>query len=226
MRGVSHGAVIRKIRISARHALAVWDPDATFSSGSMKLGARVFSNVVGPDARKGQAMGVFDMGNAEHSSVTESLAANAHEILKFPVGDALRELSGEWGMAWADVAVMVGASVPALRKWRAAEGASGENYRKVAELLAFIRALHEVGVNEPAVWILMPLVDGYTVTPRHLYGSMSVPTLVDVASSSGIPEAALDELSPGWRQSYATDFELTTAADRQPAIVNRRQSDG
>lgn len=118
-------------------------------------------------------------------------------------------------MAWTDAAKMVVVSVLALRKWRIAGGVSGENHRRLAELLAFIRVLHEVGIKEPAGWISIPMVDGYTVVPMHLYGSIAAPMLLEVGSSSISPITALDELSPGWRQEYETDFEVKTAFDGQ-----------
>ncbi len=157
---------------------------------------------------------------------TDSLAAHTNQIIKLSIQDVLGELSTQWGVAWVDVARMVGVSVPALRKWRVVGRVSGENQRRVSELLAFIRVLKEAGVQEPGSWISIPMVDGYTATPRHLYGASSASVLVDVASNSIRPEDALDELVPGWKEDYSTDFVVRPGPDGLPAIVHREQIHG
>lgn len=164
--------------------------------------------------------------NGHRKTFSNNISARAAEISKQPIRETLQELSGTWGMAWADIARMVGVSVPALRKWRTSGGASGENLRRVAGLLAFIQVLNGVGVREPAAWISIPLVDGYTVAPRHLYESGTASTLVDIASSSISPAAAIDELLPSWRIEYSTNFEVVTADDGYPAVIDRRRVDG
>lgn len=63
--------------------MAVWDPDVTFFSGPMKLGTLVFGNVLGPGAREGHSMGIFDIGSAEYSSsyAEEAVMVDASELV-------------------------------------------------------------------------------------------------------------------------------------------------
>lgn len=165
---------------------------------------------------------------ADHrKSFADSIEAHVRDLLKRPLSAVLEELAETWGVAWADVARMVGVSVPALRKWRASGGAAGDNVRRVAELTAFLRLLREVGVEEPASWLSIPSVSGYTVTPRHLYKpGAAAAALVDLASASSSPEEILNELHPSWRTDYATDFEVVVAEDGMPAIVRKNSANG
>lgn len=164
--------------------------------------------------------------NGHRESFAESLDVHVRDVLKQSLGDALEELAETWGVAWADVARMVGVSVPALRKWRTSGNASGENVRRVAEVVAFLRILREVGIAEPASWISVPCVRGYTVTPRHLYTPESSAVLIDMASSSIDPVTVLDELSPLWKDTYSSDFEVVTAEDGEVAIVSKSRAHG
>jgi hypothetical protein len=160
-------------------------------------------------------------------SFADSIEAHVRDLLKRPLTTVLQELAETWGVAWADVARMVGVSVPALRKWRTRGGAAGDNMRRLAELTAFLRLLKEVGVEEPASWISIPSVGGYTVTPRHLYKpGMAAAALVDLASGSIAPEEVLSELHPSWKTDYATDFEVVVAEDGMPAIVTKKPVNG
>lgn len=164
---------------------------------------------------------------ADHrKSFAESIEAHARDLLKRPLSTVLEELAETWGVAWADVARMMGVSVPALRKWRTSGGAAADNMRRLAELTAFFRLLKEVGVEEPASWISIPSVSGYTVTPRHLYKPGSAAALIDLATASISPEEVLNELHPSWKTDFATDFEVVIAEDGAPAIVAKNPSNG
>jgi hypothetical protein len=164
---------------------------------------------------------------ADHrKSFTESIEVHARELLRQPLSTVLEELAATWGVAWADVARMVGVSVPALRKWRTSGGAAADNMRRLAELTAFFRILKEVGVEEPASWISIPCVSGYTVTPRHLYKPGSAAALIDLATASISPEEVLNELHPSWKTDFATDFEVVVAEDGAPAIVAKNLGNG
>lgn len=155
-----------------------------------------------------------------------NLEAHIQDVLKGSLGSALEELAVRWGLAWADLARMVGVSVPALRKWRSTGNASGENIRRVAEVVSFIRVLHEVGVEEPASWLSVPCVPGYTATPRHLYARETSAVLLDMASSTIDPVSVLDEVDSSWREKYSSNFEIVLDEDGDAAIVDKDRANG
>lgn len=142
-----------------------------------------------------------------------------------PVVDLLAELSEQRGVGWSDIADQLDISVPALRKWRkSSSGTAPENHARLAALVAFYSLLHEVGVAS-ARWMSMPLVTGYTVTAADLYSEPAAPALLDHAADNiGIgPEALLDELDPGWRETRRSEYEVVVAPDGMTSLKPRRQ---
>jgi hypothetical protein len=138
------------------------------------------------------------------------------------VPELLRSLASTWGVAWVDAARMLKISVPALRKWRTSGGVSPENLDRLASLVALFQMLERVGVSSPARWIAVPLRDGYTVTPRHLYSLANAAALVDHAVGNVSAVELLDELAPDWREVYKSEYEVFLAADGQFALRSRR----
>lgn len=138
------------------------------------------------------------------------------------VPELLRDLASRWGIAWADAARMLKVSVPALRKWRTSGGLSPENLDRLAGLVAFLQMLDQVAVSSPARWIAVPLCEGYTVTPRHLYSVANAAALVDHAAGNVSAVELLDELVPDWREAYKSEYEVFLAADGQFSLRSRR----
>jgi hypothetical protein len=136
--------------------------------------------------------------------------------------ELLRDLASRWGVAWADAARMLKVSVPALRKWRTSGGVSPENLDRLAGLVAFLLILDQVAVSSPARWIAVPLCEGYTVTPRHLYSVANAAALVDHAAGNVSAVELLDELAPDWREAYRSEYEAFLAADGQFSLRSRR----
>lgn len=132
----------------------------------------------------------------------------------------LRELQIEKGMMWVDVARLVRVSVPALRKWRLGTGdPTPENHKKLSTLKSFLDTLNAIPVSEPvsdsAAWMVLPMLTGYSVTPSDLYSGnqQSILPLLDYAARNINAEEVLDEIDPGWKSKYSTDFELFLASD-------------
>jgi hypothetical protein len=117
---------------------------------------------------------------------------------------------------------MLKVSVPALRKWRTSGGLSPENLDRLAGLVAFLQMLDQVAVSSPARWIAVPLCEGYTVTPRHLYSVANAAALVDHAAGNVSAVELLDELVPDWREAYKSEYEVFLAADGQFSLRSRR----
>ncbi|MCA1671402.1 MAG: helix-turn-helix transcriptional regulator [Actinobacteria bacterium] len=136
------------------------------------------------------------------------------------VRQLLHELAVERGMAWADIADLVGVSVAAVRKWRTDGGATPDNRDRLARLAAFLDGLEDCGVADAAQWaeIALPLPAGYTITPLDVYRHGGEQELLDFACGHGTAETAADSAVPGWRQERASDFEVYDAADGHRAL--------
>jgi len=161
---------------------------------------------------------------AEHHGVYAAAFSDlTREGLKRGVRDILESLAGGFGLAWVDLAKMVGVSVPAIRKWRLDGGVNPENHRRIAEVWAFLSVLEKhAHVADPAGWIAQRMIDGHTVTVRHLYSPTNVGRLLDYATSATGAADVLDKVEPGWREEYATADEVVPFDDGGLAIVGRR----
>lgn len=145
------------------------------------------------------------------------------------VPELLRDLAVDRGMAWADIADLVGVSVAAVRKWRRDGGATADNRSRLARLAAFLDALTHCGVADAAQWmeITLPLPEGYTITPIEVYQHNGALALLDFACApqgQAEAETVLDTTMPGWRQERASDFEVYDAPDGQKALRLRRRT--
>ena len=155
---------------------------------------------------------------------SDLLAARAAANRRRSVLDLLRELSERHGVSWSDTAKMLGISVPALRKWRKiASGTTPENHHRLAGLVAFYSVLGEQGVASPARWMAMPLVPGYNVNASDVYGIDAAPALLDLAAGNGgvDAEGLLDEVEPGWRETWKSQYEVFEAEDGQLSMRPR-----
>jgi len=135
----------------------------------------------------------------------------------------LNELA-DLGFAWRDLARLVGVSVPAIQKWRRGQGATGENRRKVASLLAACDMISQShGIQEIASWTEMPLRDGVSVTPMDLWAGERIDLVFDFASGHVDAEEILTAFDPDWRERYRSEFEVFEAGDGQLSIRMKGQ---
>jgi transcriptional regulator with XRE-family HTH domain len=151
-----------------------------------------------------------------------SLEQRAREWARRDVPRLLRELSSRRGLGWSDIARLVGVSVQALRKWRGGDPATGEHRLAVARLAAFLDLLEDELIDDPAGWLEMPLVPGYS--PRHLdlYQGGRIDLLFELAGLRATPEQALDEFAPDWRQRLRLEHEVFDAGDGHLSIRRGR----
>jgi hypothetical protein len=137
--------------------------------------------------------------------------AQRERALNLPVAELLNELALSWGVAWADVARVVGVSVPALRKWRRQQSRPNRgNRERLAALSALLTSMREQGIAEPAGRMNVRLLDGYSITLR------------DAIRPERAVEDLLNQVEPNWRDRFATRFEVFRAADGDPAIRLRK----
>jgi hypothetical protein len=153
-------------------------------------------------------------------TIEVQLRSRTEEAAKRSAPDLLNELA-DLGIAWRDIARMVGVTVPAVRKWRQGEPATGAHRKATAGLLAFIdvlRSEHHV-VDVPS-WLEMPLGDS-SVTGVDVYAGGLVEPLVMHAAGHISAEQLLDQFDPDWHRTTERQFEIFTAADGQAAIRMR-----
>ncbi|MGH3928024.1 MAG: helix-turn-helix domain-containing protein [Pseudonocardiaceae bacterium] len=159
--------------------------------------------------------------SALHRQVRQlDLKDRTAEKARRSVPELLHELATDRGMAWADIADLVGVSVSAVRKWRTDGGATADNRARLARLAAFLDALTDCGVADAAQWveIALPLEEDYTITPLQVYRHGGEQALLEYACGHGQAETVLDATMPGWRQEHASDFDVYDAPDGQKAL--------
>lgn len=159
-------------------------------------------------------------------ALDEWLRARAEEHAAERLTDLLRSL-GEAGFAWRDVARLVGVSVPALRKWRQGESATGENRLKVARLRALCELLQEKAmITDPVSWLEVPLVRDAPTCGLDLLAADRADLVFRRALHHGAdPETILDEFEPAWRSTYCGAVEIFEAEDGLPGL-RLRDADG
>jgi len=104
------------------------------------------------------------LGQLHHRAYNAQLNTRARDIARRPQAAILEEIANH-GFAWRAIARMLGVSVPALRRWRHGEPATGEHLLSMARLLAVVEILRENHlVANVAAWMEMPLVPGPPLT--------------------------------------------------------------
>lgn len=162
-----------------------------------------------------------DAAEIHHDALRLQLDARTSRSARQDPAALLAELS-QMGFAWRDIARMVGVSVPALRRWRNGELPSGENRRRIAQLVAFVEIVRgDHLVFEPASWMEVPIVRDAPTTSIDLYAAGHLDVIFDLASDQCSPEAALDAAIPDWRVRFRSNWEVGTAEDGQPYIRSK-----
>ncbi|ROP56535.1 transcriptional regulator [Rathayibacter sp. PhB185] len=152
--------------------------------------------------------------DAELDALTNKRAAES------PV-EVLEYLS-EQGIAWRDIASVVGVSVAAVKKWRQGETMTGENRLRLAGFAAVLDKLHDRMISDPASWLEMPIVRDVFVTGLDLLIADRRDLLIQHAVDyESVPkEAVLDAFDPEWRTTRVDDsFETVVGADGKLSIA-------
>ncbi|MDT0571875.1 helix-turn-helix transcriptional regulator [Streptomyces sp. DSM 3412] len=164
-----------------------------------------------------------DIAEIHNQATRDDLRTRAAVKAKRGVPTLLQELAVERGMAWSDIARLVGVSVSAVRKWRTGGDATPEKRRLLAQLAAFLDLLEESSIEDPAQWLEMDLAlpAEYSVRAVELYASGHMIALLEIAGQRRDPAHVLDEIDPQWRDTRRSDIEVFTAADGQLAFRER-----
>ncbi|WP_435218400.1 hypothetical protein [Streptomyces sp. bgisy034] len=152
----------------------------------------------------------------------ESWQRRTQERGKLAPKTLLEEIA-DLGFSWRDVARMIGVSVPAIQKWRRDGGASGENRRRLASLLAMCDEITEsYHIQEVASWFEMPIAVGAPITPVDLYADGQARLVMEHASGHSDGQTILTAYDPDWREHYRSDFEVYLEADGAMSIRSKK----
>jgi transcriptional regulator with XRE-family HTH domain len=154
-----------------------------------------------------------------HRQIRALLLARRTERVKETSVQLLEDLSN-LGFAWRHIATMIGVSVPAVQKWRRGERMARETFERLALLLSICDLLRDsFFIPDPASWFEVRVMPEVPVRPMDLFAAGHDALLLDWASGhEKVPERILDKAEPGWREHYATDFEVFEADDGELAL--------
>lgn len=159
-----------------------------------------------------------DVGNHHQQLQTHDLRERASAMSRRGAKALLEELSVMRGMSWRDIARVSGVSASAVRKWRAGESPSPERRMALAVICAVVDLLQELPIEDPAAWLEVQVLPGYTVTGMDLLREGRYETLLDYAGQRLTPRETLDRFDADWRTKYSQDFEVFSASDGSRAI--------
>jgi len=164
-----------------------------------------------------------DVGTGHRAAQLEALELRAQDRARADVISLLGELSAERGLGWSDIARLVGVSVQAVRKWRRQQPVTGANRLAVARLAALLDTLSsETPIEDPAGWLEIPVVQGCWLRRLDLYRLGRADLLLDLAHLRILPERAMTELTPDWRERYRPEHEVYEAEDGNRSVRRRR----
>lgn len=125
----------------------------------------------------------------------------------------LSELSEFHGMGWNDIAVAVGVSLSAVRKWRSGGTCTPQNRTALSRLCALMDLAVEACITEPASWLMTEVEHGHTLRYIDLIGMGRDDLVLDCAFHHKTPRQALDEAAPDWREATAKRYKIETDHD-------------
>lgn len=137
---------------------------------------------------------------------------------------AMANLHERWGLSTSDIARALDIPTRAVRQARD-NHAEGFIYEAADRLDAFLHQAHNYGVDEPAAWMSVPVVEGYTVTRWDLYAAGRDELLKANAEGEFSDEDMLAVFNPDWRRAYWTSFKTVEAADGGLSVVGKTYDD-
>ena len=134
----------------------------------------------------------------------------------------LEELAIDRGLGWSDIARLCGVSVSAVRKWRSGGSLSPERLRALAKLAAFLELLEQSGpTGEPTRWLMMPLVEGHTVSAAELYHAGLEEDILEHAQGHLTLVDMLSHWNPDWQADTRSEWTVVERPDSERIIVRR-----
>lgn len=159
------------------------------------------------------------IGRLHSDGLEQELRSTALRVAQDRLPALLDRLSTQ-GFSWRDIARVCGVSVPAVRKWRQGESATGENRQRVARAVALCEIAEErYHIADVAGWLETPVHPEAPLNGLDLMASERLDLVLQLARDQpGDPERILDDFESDWRVRYHSDVEVFTATDGLPGI--------
>lgn len=127
---------------------------------------------------------------------------------------AMQNLHERWGLSTNEIAQVLNISPRVVRLAR--DGSQPADW--AVRLDGFLQRLQGHGVEEPAAWMAMDIVEGYTVTRWRLYEAGRSDLVEANAEQRLTATQMLFEFDPDWRANYWTSFTTRVAEDGNVSI--------
>ncbi|MDE2718261.1 MAG: hypothetical protein OXI33_14795 [Chloroflexota bacterium] len=164
------------------------------------------------------------VAQVHRDSPQHQLEFRADAAAKRSPSDLLNELADK-GYSWTSVTRVVGVSIPAIRKWRNGSSLSGDNRRRLAQLVALVNVLEEdYLIQDSASWLDMPLAQS-SFTGIDVLAAGRAHELMQYAAEHVSSKDLLDSTIPDWRETLDDRFEVYEAPDGEPAIRVRSRDE-
>lgn len=162
-----------------------------------------------------------DVAQIHHDTLQLQINSKTRSAEKQTPVELLNQLASK-GFAWINVARVVGVSVPAVRKWRQGESASGENRHKLARIVAMVDVLEEDHlIQDVASWLDIPICEP-CFTGIDVLEAGGYEDLIAYAGEHIGATALLDRWLPNWRDEVDDGLEIFVAGDGERAIRRRQ----
>lgn len=157
-------------------------------------------------------------------ALRHQIDASAHELTGRGPAQLLESIAA-LGLAWRDIAALVGVSVPKVRRLRAGGTATDQDCLRIAHLLALLEWLGtDQRITDVASWLEAPLRAGVPVSRLtlllHDHEDLVIASLAGPEFS---PLQLLESFAPDWRDRYDSAFEVFAASDGQQSIRPRAE---
>lgn len=153
------------------------------------------------------------------------LKSRARDLVKKSTKELLHRLTVEYGMSWSGIAYAIGISVQSIRKWRQGSSINNENQLALAKVVAALDILGEAKIEDPASWLELPILEGYSLRHLNLLRGKQYGHLLDLAYSYRDPQEILHSINPNWETEFRLEHEVFIADDGLPAIRRRKPHD-
>ena len=161
-------------------------------------------------------MSYVGRGLLRHPIDETELESRASNLVTKPTKGLLHRLTVEFGMSWSGIASVTGISVQSLRTLRLRSSISNQDKLALARVVATLNILGEAKIDDPASWLELPILDGYSPRRLDLLSGKQYRHLLDLAYSSRDPQEILYSIK--WEKEFRLEHEVFIAEDGLPSI--------
>lgn len=122
---------------------------------------------------------------------------------------AMQNLHERWGLSTTEIGQALNISPRVVRLAR--DGSQPADW--AARLDGFLQRLQDHGIEEPAAWMALDIVEGYAVTRWRLHRNGRSELVEANAKQRLTATQMLFEFDPDWRRNFWTSFTTFVAED-------------